>query len=356
MMTNPVPAMTIAGRPIGPGQRPYVIAEMSANHDGSLDKALRIVEEASKSGADAVKLQTYTEDTMTLDSTADDFMIHGGLWDGESLYSLYRKAKLPWEWHRPIFDRARSLGLTVFSTPFDATAVDFLEELGAPAYKIASFEIIDLPLIRYVASKRKPMIMSTGMANPEEIAEALEAARSGGCKDLVLLHCVSGYPTPVQDCNLRTIQDMAQRFGVAVGLSDHTMGSVVSVAAVAQGAVLVEKHFTLDRGAGGPDDSFSIEPAELKALRDGVDAAWQALGTVSYKPEESEKANMKFRRSLYFVEELPAGAAVTGKSVRSIRPGYGLPPKHLSQVVGKVLREPVKAGTPVSWKVFQDAS
>ena len=339
----------IAGRRIGTSSPPYVIAELSANHNGKLETALTIVEEAHKAGAAAVKLQTYKPDTITLNANSDDFMIHGGLWDGQSLYGLYEKAHMPWEWHKPLFEHAHKLGITIFSSPFDTTAVDLLEDLNAPAYKIASFEAIDLPLIQYVARTGKPMIISTGMADAEEIQEAIDAARSGGCKELAILHCVSGYPAPAEDYNLHTITDMMARFGLVTGLSDHTLDNTTAIASVALGASIIEKHFTLNRNGGGPDDSFSLEPADLKALCQGAKTAWQALGQVNYARKSSEQANVKFRRSLYFVNDLETGDVVTAQDIRSVRPGYGLAPKHLDAVIGKKVTRPIRAATPVNW-------
>jgi len=343
------PAISIAGRRIGVAEPPYVVAEMSANHDGSIEKAFRIIETAKQVGADAIKLQTYRPDTITLDCDDEAFRIHGGLWDGRRLYDLYAEAYLPWEWHAPLFAHARKLGITIFSSPFDNTAVDLLENLNAPAYKIASFEAVDLPLIRYVASTGKPIIISTGIANADEIAEAMAAARDGGCRELAILHCVSGYPAPASDYNLRTLADMRERFGVVVGLSDHTLDNTTAVASVALGACIIEKHFTLDRGGGGPDDSFSLEPAELEALCRGAHTAWSALGRIDYGLKSSEQANVKFRRSLYFVKSLDAGDLVTAEAVRSVRPGYGLAPKYMDSVVGRRLACAVKANSPVTW-------
>ena len=288
------PYITIDGRKIGEDFQPYVIAELSANHNGKIETALKIIEEAHRAGADAVKLQTYRPDTITLNASTEDFQIKGGLWDGRTLFDLYESAHMPWEWHAPLFERAHELGLTIFSSPFDATAVDLLESLNAPAYKIASFEVIDLPLIKYVASTKKPMIISTGMANAEEIEEAIEAAYEGGCKEVAILHCVSGYPAPAEDYNLRTIPDMIKRYGVVTGLSDHTLDNTTAIVSVAMGASIIEKHFTLDRLGGGADDSFSIEPAELKALCDGALTAWAALGSIDYARKSSEQANAKF--------------------------------------------------------------
>lgn len=344
-MSN-TPEIHIAGRRIASDAPPYVIAELSANHNGRLETALRIVEEAKKAGADAVKLQTYRPDTITLDCDSEDFKIHGGLWDGRTLYELYQEAHMPWEWHKPLFEHARSLGITIFSSPFDNTAVDLLEDLNAPAYKIASFEAVDLPLIKYVASTGKPMIISTGMADAEEVQEAIYAAREGGCKELAILHCVSGYPAPASDYNLRTIPDMIQRFGLVTGLSDHTLDNTTAIASVAMGASIIEKHFTLDRNGGGPDDSFSLEPLEMAALCSDSKTAWEALGMVDYGRKSSEQGNVKFRRSLYFVKDLKAGDVITPDAVRSVRPGYGLPPKSFHLLTGKILKRDVKANTP----------
>ena len=340
-------AISIAGRTIGPEHSPYVIAELSANHNGKLDTALRIIEEAKTAGADAIKLQTYKPDTITLNSDDEDFRIRGGLWDGRTLYELYQEAHMPWEWHSVLFEHARRLGITIFSSPFDRTAVDLLEDLNAPAYKIASFEAVDLPLIKYVAGTGKPMIISTGMADAEEIGEAIAAARDGGCKELAVLHCVSGYPAPAADYNLRTIPDMIERFGLVTGLSDHTLDNTTAIASVALGASIIEKHFTLDRQGGGPDDSFSLEPAEMAALCRGARTAWEALGQVNYGRKSSEQGNVKFRRSLYFVKSLRSGEMITADAVRSVRPGFGLAPKHLEALLGRVVKSDVAANSPV---------
>jgi N-acetylneuraminate synthase len=337
----------IAGRPIGPNQPPYVIAEVSANHNGKLETAMRIIEEAQKAGADAAKLQTYKPDTITLNCESEDFKIRGGLWDGRTLYELYEEAHMPWEWHKPLFEHARKVGITLFSSPFDNTAIDLLEDLNAPAYKIASFEAVDLPLIKYAASTGKPMIISTGLADAEEIQEAIDAARDGGCKELAVLHCVSGYPAPAEDYNLRTIPDMIQRFGLVTGLSDHTLDNTTAITSVAMGASIIEKHFTLDRNGGGPDDSFSLEPAELAALCFGAKTAWQAQGQVDYGRKSSEQGNAKFRRSLYFVKDMKAGEVITENCLRSVRPGFGLPPKFMHQILGRALRRDVSYATPV---------
>lgn len=342
-----MPHITIAGRAVGAEHSPYVIAELSANHNGRLETALRIVEAAGRAGADAVKIQTYKPDTITLNSDGDDFRIKGGLWDGRTLYELYEEAHMPWEWHRPLFDHARRVGITIFSSPFDTTAVDLLEDLGAPAYKIASFEAVDLPLIKYVASTGKPLIISTGMADQEEIAEAIAAARDGGCRELAILHCVSGYPAPAEEYNLRTIPDMIERFGLVTGLSDHTLDNTTALASVALGASIIEKHFTLDRHGGGPDDSFSLEPDDMASLCRDAKTAWAAVGSVNYGRKSSEKGNVQFRRSLYFVQDLMAGQAITADSIRSVRPGYGLAPKRMDEIIGKVVLRDVHALHPV---------
>lgn len=343
----------INGRDIGTDFPPYIIAELSANHNGRLETALKIIEQAKLCGADAIKLQTYKADTITLDSRNEEFMIRGGLWDGQSLFELYEKAHMPWEWHKPLFDYARKLDITMFSSPFDRTAVDLLEDLNAPAYKIASFEAIDLPLIKYVASTGKPMIISTGMADQTEIAEAIQAAYDGGCKELVVLHCVSGYPAPAEDYNLLTLQDMAQRFDVPVGLSDHTLDNTTAIASVVLGACVIEKHFTLDRKGGGPDDSFSLEPAELKQLCTGSKTAWQALGKVDYGRKSSEQGNAQFRRSLYFVKDLKAGDVIDESCIRSVRPGFGLAPKFYDKILGKTLIQDVEKNTATRLDLFK---
>jgi len=342
--------INIAGREIGAGRPPYVIAEMSANHNGDIGRAVALMEAASHAGVDAVKLQTYTPDTMTIDDDGPEFRIKGGLWDGYRLYDLYKEAQTPWDWHRALFDKGRELGLAVFSTPFDEAAVDLLEELGAPAYKIASFEAVDHALIRRAARTRKPLIISTGMANLQEIEEAVEAAREESGQDIILLHCTSAYPAPPGDMNLRTIPDLAQKFGVTVGLSDHTLGTAVAVASVALGAAVIEKHFTLSRSDGGHDSAFSLEPAELAELVRDVQLSWEALGAINYEREPSEVANMTFRRSLYVVIDVAAGELLTKENVRAIRPGFGLAPKYLEQVIGRRASIRLTRGTALKWE------
>jgi len=340
--------ITIDGRKVGADYSPYVIAEMSANHNGDINNAFKIIDMAKSSGADAVKMQTYTPDTLTIDCDLSDFQLTDGLWAGRSLYELYQEAYTPWDWHKLIFDYAKKVGITIFSSPFDNTAVDLLEDLDTPAYKIASFEAVDLPLIKYVAKTGKPMIISTGMADAEEIQEAIDAAREGGCKQLAILHCVSGYPAPAEDYNLRTLADMQTHFQVPVGLSDHTLDNTTAITSVAMGACIIEKHVTLDRNGGGPDDSFSLEEPELKALCDNAKTAWKALGQVDYGRKSSEQGNVKFRRSLYFVKDIKAGETIIAEHVKSIRPGYGLAPKFYDDVIGKTINQNIQRGTPVS--------
>lgn len=337
----------INNRQIGTNQLPYIIAEMSANHNGEIENAFKIIDMAKRCGADAVKMQTYTPDTITLNSNAPDFQIHGGLWDGRTLYELYQEAYTPWEWHKPLFDYARKIDMTLFSSPFDRTAVDLLEDLNAPAYKIASFEAVDLPLIKYVASTKKPMIISTGMADEQEIHEAVEAARDGGCNELVLLHCVSGYPAPAKDYNLRTIVDMKKRFGVPIGLSDHTLDNTTAITSVALGACVIEKHVTLNRQGGGADDSFSLESEDLEQLCRDSKIAWEALGQIDYGQKSSEIGNVQFRRSLYFVKDMIAGEVITADHIRSVRPGFGLPPKYYDDLIGKKVVKDIEINTPV---------
>lgn len=349
--------MKIADRPIDAAHPPYLIAEMSANHNQSIDRALAIVDAAANAGADAIKLQTYTADTMTLNSDRPDFVINdaSSLWHGRHLHELYDEAHLPWDWHRPIFDRARERGIVCLSSPFDTSAVAFLEELGVPAYKIASFELVDLPLIRAVARTGKPMIMSTGMATVAEIDEAVRTARGCGNDQIVLLKCTSTYPATPENTNISTIPHLRAMTGCEVGLSDHTMGCGVAVGATALGAVLIEKHFTLSRADGGVDSEFSMEPAELAQLRIETERAWQAVGHVSYGDVPAEDASRTFRRSLYITRDIKAGDRLDEDCVRSIRPGFGLAPKHLDALIGKPVAHDVARGTPASWDLLADA-
>lgn len=344
----------INGRKIGNDYPPYIIAELSANHNGSLDRALETIRAAHECGADAIKIQTYTADTMTIDCDREEFVIKRGLWSGYNLYDLYKWAETPYEWHRSMFDYANSLGITIFSTPFDETAVDLLESLGTPAYKIASFEAVDLPLIRYVASKGKPMIMSTGMCSEEEITESVAVARDSGCEELILLHCISSYPTPVNQANLLQMPFMAERLGTICGLSDHTLGTTVAVAAAALGACVIEKHFTLNRSDDCPDCAFSIEPTELNQLCQQTSDVWSALGVPSFERQEAEKDNIQFRRSLYFIKAMKAGEIISSSHIRRIRPGYGLHTKHFDQLIGKRVIKDIAIGTAVDWDLIDD--
>ncbi len=343
------PSLTIAGRRIAADAPPYLIAEMSGNHNGELARALAIVAAAKEAGADAVKLQTYTADTITIDHDGPGFRIEGTLWEGRTLHDLYDEAHTPWEWHEALFAEGRELGIPVFSSPFDASAVDFLETLDCPAYKIASFEAIDLPLIAKVGATGKPVIISTGLASPEEIGEAVEAARKAGKRDPALLHCISNYPTEPADCNLRAIPTLAERFGTVTGFSDHTRGTAVAVAAVALGASIIEKHLTLDRADGGPDAAFSLEPDEFKTMVEDCRTVYAARGDGALKRPPSEAGLAVFRRSLYVVEDIAAGEAFSPRNLRSIRPGHGLPPKHLAEILGRAAARDLKRGTPLSW-------
>jgi len=339
----------IAGRPIGRDHPPYVIAEMSGNHNGDIGRALALIDAAHAAGADAVKLQTYTADTITLDHDGPGFTVEGGLWHGRRLYDLYQEAHTPWDWHPRLFDHARALGISAFSSPFDPTAVAFLEGLGAPAFKVASFEIVDTPLVELMARTGKPLIISTGLASPADIGDAVTAARAGGAREIVLLHCTSGYPTPPSQMHLRTLAHLGAAHGTLVGLSDHSMGTAVSVAAVALGACVIEKHFTLARADGGPDSAFSLEPDELARLVADCRAAWEALGTVHYEEVEAEAASRDHRRSLYVVADVARGETLSAANIRSIRPGHGLPPKHLAEVVGRRAARDLKRGEPLAW-------
>jgi N-acetylneuraminate synthase len=346
--------MKISTQLIGINYPPFIIAEMSGNHNQSLERALQIVEGAAKTGAHAIKLQTYTADTMTLDLKEREFFISDekSPWKGQSLYDLYKNAHTPWDWHQAIFDCAKKHGLICFSTPFDGTAVDFLEKLAAPAYKIASFENTDIPLIRRVAATRKPLIISTGMATQEELDESVDTARKAGCKDLILLKCTSSYPATPENSNLLTIPYLRQRYGCEVGLSDHTLGIGVATASVALGATVIEKHFTLNRADGGVDSAFSIEPAEMKQLVDETRSAWQSLGREYVGPSEAEKSSITFRRSLYIVKDMKAGDLLTANNVRAIRPGLGLPTKYLDKILGRTIKGDTRRGTPLKWSIL----
>ena len=344
----------IGNREIGPQRPPFIIAEMSGNHNQSLERALDIVEAAAKSGAHGLKIQTYTPDTMTLELDEGEFHISDAksLWAGASLHKLYGEAYTPWEWHKPIFDRARELGIVAFSTPFDDTSVDFLESLNVPCYKIASFENTDLPLIRRVAATGKPIIISTGMASIAELDDSVKEARDAGCKNLILLKCTSSYPANPKDANISTISHMRELFDCEVGLSDHTMGIGVSVASAALGASVIEKHFTLNRADGGVDSKFSMEPDEMAQLVQETERAWQAIGRVSYGPAEAEKKSLQYRRSLYIVKDIKAGDVLTSDNLKAIRPGLGLPPKYLTMLIGKKIKQDVKRGTALSWEIL----
>lgn len=347
--------MRIGNNKIGLNHRPFIIAEMSGNHNQSLERALEIVDAAAKAGAHALKLQTYTADTMTLDVKGGEFFIddENSRWKGKSLYELYGEAHTPWEWHAPIMNRAKELGLICFSTPFDETAVDFLEDLNVPAYKIASFENTDVALIRKVAATGKPVLMSTGMASVEELELAVHTAREAGCQDLILLKCTSSYPASPEDSNILTLPDMRERFGCEVGLSDHTLGTGVAVAAVAHGAVVVEKHFTLSRAEGGVDAAFSMEPDEMRQLVEETTRAWQSLGSVQYGAGQAEAGSIQFRRSLYITQDIQAGDRLDEQNVRCIRPGFGLAPKHLQEVIGMRVKQPISRGTPLAWDLLE---
>jgi N-acetylneuraminate synthase len=345
------PEIIIAGRRIGPDHAPFVICELSGNHNGSLERALAMIDAAADTGCDAIKLQTYTADTLTLDHDGPGFRIEDGPWAGRTLHDLYQEAHTPYAWHAALFERARQRGVILFSTPFDTTAVDLLESLEAPAYKIASFEAVDLPLIARVARRGKPMIISTGLASLDEMAEALATARDNGAAGVALLHCVSAYPAPIEEAHVRTVPDLARRFGVVTGLSDHTPGSAASVAAVALGAAVIEKHFTLARADGGPDAAFSLEPAEFASLVADCKAAWRALGSATYDDLGSEQAAAGHRRSLYVARDVAAGEVLTELNIRSVRPGFGLAPKHLPRVLGRRAARALTFGEPLDWSM-----
>jgi len=345
--------MDIAGRIIGPEHPPFIIAEMSANHGGDIERAKAIITMARECGADAVKMQSYTPDTITIDHDGPEFRIESGLWAGETLYSLYQKAHTPFEWHEELFAHAAEEGITLFSAPFDPTAVDLLESLNAPAYKIASLELVDIPLIEKVARAGKPLILSTGTASLEDIKRAIDAAISQGNENIILLHCVSGYPTPMKEVHLRTMEDLKQQFSVPVGLSDHSLGLAVPIAATALGACVIEKHVTLRRADGGADAAFSLEPEELASLVKETCNAFQALGSVSYELKPSEKTNASFKRSLYVVQDVAKNEELTEDNIRSIRPGYGLAPRHFKEVLGKRAKAPISKGTALNWDLFQ---
>lgn len=345
--------LNIDGRLIGHSFPPYIVAEISANHDGEIDKAFELIRQAKISGADAVKLQTYRADTITLKHDSEDFQIRSGPWAGRTLFELYQVAHTPWEWHKALFDFAKDCGITIFSSPFDFTAVDLLEDLGTPIYKIASFEIVDIPLIKYVAKTGKPMIISTGMATKEEISRAVDAARDQGCPNVALLQCVSAYPASESDYNLSSIPDLIQTYGCVVGISDHTLGNTTAVTSVAVGARIIEKHLTKCRADGGPDAHFSMEPPDLAALCEGARSTWIALGRPAYGPKPSEVENLKFRRSLYFCRDLKAGQIVGEDSIRSVRPSYGISPRFYDEILGRRLAHDVAFGKPVTWEDFE---
>lgn len=346
-----MPEITIAGRKIGAAHEPYIICELSGNHNGSLDRALTMIDAAADTGCDAIKLQTYTADTLTLQSNKPDFRISGGLWDGRNLYDLYQEAHTPFEWHEALFKRAAERRVQIFSTPFDESAADLLDELGAPAFKIASFEATDLPLIAYVARKRKPMIISTGLATLGEAEAAVRTARENGCEELVLLHCISSYPAPSDQSNLRTLPHLAESFGVVGGLSDHTYGTACSVASIALGGAVVEKHFTLARSDGGPDADFSLEPEEFKRLVEDCKNAWMSLGEVSYRIKPAEEGNKVFRRSVYVTRDIVKGEVFTPDNIRSVRPGFGLPPATLPELLGKRASRDIEFAEPMNWSM-----
>ncbi len=346
---------TIQDRVIDSTSSPYIIAELSANHNGSLNRAKLSIKIAKECGVDAIKIQTYNADTMTIDCDKTDFIVKGGLWDGYKLYNLYNEAQTPFDWHSELYRYAKEVGITLFSTPFDETAVDLLESLNTPAYKIASFELTDLPLVSYIAKKGKPMLMSTGMATENEISEALETARSGGCNSLLLFHCISSYPAPIEQANLKQILNLKKTFGVSIGLSDHTIGNTAAIASVALGACAIEKHFTISRQEKGPDSEFSVEPSELKELVKDIKNAWEALGNEGFNRPEAEQDSKMFKRSIYFVSDIKSGEKIKKSDIRRIRPGFGLAPKYFEKLIGKTLAKDVTRGDAVNLDMLLDS-
>ncbi|MDC3248205.1 pseudaminic acid synthase [Gammaproteobacteria bacterium] len=344
----------IKSRNIGPTETPYIIAELSANHNGSIDLAKKTIKSAKDNGAHAVKIQTYEAHTMTIKSNKDDFIIKGGLWDGYNLYDLYDEAKTPFKWHEELFRYANKIGIDIFSSPFDESAVDLLESLNTPAYKVASFELVDIPLIKYIAKTGKPILMSTGMSSEEEISEAIEAARSNGANDILIFHCISSYPAPIEHANLNMIPILKKRFNVEVGLSDHTLSNLAATLSVAKGAVAIEKHFILDRSLKGPDSEFSMEPSQLSSLVSETQNAWKAMGGQTFSRADVEKGSLVFRRSIYFVKDLKKGSIIKKEDIRRIRPGYGLKPKYFDQIIGRKTTSNVEAGDPVAWDLIEE--
>ena len=338
----------INGQKIGNGNKPFIVAELSANHNGSINNALETIKKAKECGADAIKIQTYNADAMTIECDREDFLIKGGLWDGFKLYDLYKEAQTPYSWHKELFEYSKEIGITIFSTPFDEKGVDILEEMNTPLYKIASFELTDLPLIKYIASTGKPIILSTGLSSKKEIYEAIDTAKSNGCKDIILLHCVSSYPAPIEEANLLQINQLSDTFGVPIGLSDHTLGTTVAIASVVLGACMIEKHFILDRSMKGPDSDFSINPKELRYLCEETKNVWQSLGKKTFEKQKSEEKNNIFKRSIYFVKDLPKGHIIEEKDIRRIRPGFGLAPKYFDKIIGKEILRSVKRGQATS--------
>lgn len=341
------------GTKVGHGFPPYLIAEISANHNGSFENAKRLIRLAKDNGAHAVKLQTYTADTITLNSNKNDFVIHEGPWAGQTLYQLYDNAHTPWDWHESLFKFAKNIGIDIFSSPFDETAVDFLESLGAPFYKIASFEAVDMPLIECVALTKKPVIISTGMADKQEISEALEVLRKYGSNEIILLHCISAYPAPTEEYNLSTLQDLSSSFNLPVGLSDHTVNSLAATVSIAFGACMIEKHFTLDKNGGGPDDFFSMEPKDLNDLSENLKNTWKAIGKVNYGLSSSEKGNVKFRKSIYFTKDIKSGETITKDHIKCVRPGYGMKPKYFKKLIGKQVTKDIDAFSPVEKEIIR---